>query len=308
MPFHACAFTAVEPFSALLPGSQLQMRPLLSSLSIAAMLTVSVTALPPAQAQAQSAERQRRNQKKAARVHYERGRAHHERNEYEQAIREYLLAYELQPSAGLLFNIAQVYLLSGDREKALEHYRAYLREEPEGEVSELARQRIAAIEGELAAEALEAPPVDEGQTAGQSQDAAQDARAATGPAPQADSARTGSPGRGLRWTGLAVAGVGLVGVGLGVKFGLDARDVQDRIESQPEGTPWTFDDLYAEGQAASRNMWISYGVGGAALIAGGTLYFLGRNSGDSQASGRRQLAIVPVWDRSGSGLVLVGGF
>lgn len=285
------------------------MRPLLSSLSIAAMLAVSVTALPTPPAHAQRAERQRRDQRKAARVHFERGRAHHERHEYEAAIREYQLAYELQPSAGLLFNIAQAYLLSGDREKALENYRAYLREEPEGDVADLARQRIEAIEGELAAEALEEPPVAESQTAGPGQqDTAPDvAPEATGPAPR-DDAGASNPGSALRWTGLAVAGVGLVGVGLGVKFGLDASDVQDRIESQPEGTPWIFDDLYAEGEAASRNMWISYGVGGAALIAGGTLYVLGLNARKSETSGERPLAIVPVWDRFGSGLVLVGGF
>lgn len=279
------------------------MRPLLSRLSIVAMLAVSVTALPAGPAQAQRAERQRRDQRKAARVHYERGRAHHERHEYEQAIREYLLAHELQPSAGLLFNIAQVYLLSGDREKALEYYQAYLREEPEGEVSELARKRIETIEGELAAEAIEEPPVPEPPAEGAGGDAT-DATDATSPATGADS-DAGSPGRGLRLSGLAVAGVGLVGLGLGVKFGLDARDVQDRIERQPEGTPWTFDELYAEGEAASRNMWISYAVGGAALIAGGTLYFLGRSAGNAS---ERQVVIVPVLDRSGSGLVLVGGF
>lgn len=272
------------------------------------MLTVAVTALPAGPAQAQGAERQRRDEKRAARVHYERGRVHHEHHEYDQAVREYLLAYELQPSAGLLFNIAQAYLLAGDRDKALENYQAYLRQEPEGEVSDLARQRIAEIEEAMAAESLEVPPAAPEQPAGQGPDASQGpaaGRAAPGAEPRADSAPAGSPGSGLRWTGLAVAGVGLVGLGLGVKFGLDASDVQDRIESQPEGTPWTFDDLYAEGQAASRNMWISYGVGGAALIAGGTLYFLGLKSG---SSGERPLAIVPVWDRSGSGLVLVGGF
>jgi tetratricopeptide (TPR) repeat protein len=277
------------------------MRPLLSRLSrlsILAMLTVAVPALPSPSAQAQRADRDRRDPKKAARAHYERGRAHHERHEYEQAIREYLLAYELQPSAGLLFNIAQAYLLAGDRDKALENYRAYLREEPEGEVADLARQRIEVIEAELAAEA----PRPEEQPDPPEQEALAPATPAE-PPPESDD--PGNPGLGLRLTGLAVGAVGLVGVGLGVKFGLDASAAQDRIDSQPDGAPWTFDDLYAEGQAASRNMWISYGVGGAALIAGGALYVLGHRAGSAS---ERPLAIVPVWGRSGSGLVLVGGF
>lgn len=275
------------------------MRPLLSRLSIVVMLGVAVPALPALPAHAQRADGQRRDLKKAARVHYERGRAHHERHEYDLAIREYLLAYELQPSAGLLFNIAQAYLLAGDREKALEHYRAYLREEPEGEVADLARQRIEAIEGELAAETP--PPA---EPAEQPEPSPEDDPVAA-PLPPPEPEDTGSPGLGLRLTGIAVGAVGLAGVGLGIKFGLDARAVQDRIDSQPDGTPWDFDDLYAEGQAANRNMWISYGVGGAALIAGGVLYFFGQNAKNTS---EEPLAIVPVWGPSGSGLVLVGGF
>lgn len=282
------------------------MRPLLSRLSILTTLAVSAAMIPAVPAQAQRSGRSQRETKKAARAHYERGRAHHERREYEQAVREYQRAYELHPSPGLLFNIAQAYLLAGERERALEHYRAYLREEPEGKVSELARQRIETIEGELAAESLEAPPIDERPIAeGQPEDDPSFADEEPAAMPPLHPARAGSPGRGLRLAGLGVAGLGLVGVGLGVKFGLDASAAQDRIEGQPAGTPWTFDDVYAEGQAANRNMWISYGVGGAALIAGTAMYFIGRSAGNAA---ERELAIVPVWDRSGSGLVLVGGF
>ena len=294
----------------LVPGRQLLMRSLRSRLSILAMLAALATVLPLESAQAQRSERQRRDATKAARAHYQRGRAHHERHEYQQAVREYLLAHEQEPSPALLFNIAQAYLLSGEREQALAYYRAYLREEPKGDVSDLARNRVEAIEGELAAESLQPQPSGDDR-AGDSDEATEPHAGVGAPPLQADqepspaSDDAGSPGRGLRLTGLVVAGVGLVGLGVGVTFGLDARDVQNRIDSQPEGTPWMFDDLYAEGEVASRNMWISYGVGGAALIAGGALYFLGRSRGNTR---ERQVAIVPVWDRSGSGLVLVGGF
>jgi tetratricopeptide (TPR) repeat protein len=273
------------------------MRHPLPSLAVLAALA---TALPAATAQAQrrSGEQRPRSNEKAARKHYERGRAHHERREYEDALREYQLAYSLEPTPALLFNIAQVYLLSGNREKALQHYHEYVVLEPEGEVSDLARQRIAEIERELgqAPEELETPvdtpPAD--AVPARDQAPAEPARAPAG-----------RPGRGLRVVGLATAGLGLVGVGLGVKFGLDASRIQDDIEGQPAGTPWTFDDLYAEGEAASRNMWISYGVGAAALVTGGVLYYLGRNAGRAE---ERQWAVAPVWGASGSGLVLVGGF
>jgi tetratricopeptide (TPR) repeat protein len=279
------------------------MRHPLPSLAVLAAL---VTALPaaPAEAQRRSGEPRSRSTEKAARKHYERGRLHHERHEYELALREYELAYDLEPTPALLFNIAQVYYLSGNREKALEHYHEYVVLEPEGEVSDLARQRIAEIERELgqAPEDLETPELADAPAEGTGASEGQDqASAADAGAP----ARRGSPGRGLRIAGLATAGLGLVGVGLGVKFGLDASRIQDDIESQPDGTPWMFDDLYADGEAANRNMWISYGVGAAALVAGGALFYLGWNAGQEE---ERQWAIAPVWGASGSGLVLVGGF
>lgn len=275
------------------------------SLPSLAVLAALVTALPaaPAQAQRRSGEQRGRSTEKAARKHYERGRLHHERREYDLALREYQRAYDLEPTPALLFNIAQVYLLSGDREKALEHYHEYVVLEPEGEVSDLARQRIAEIERELgqaSPEELEAPETTD--------EPATDAGTAGGevePGTKADAAPArGSPGRGLRIAGLATAGLGLVGVGLGVKFGLDASGIQDDIESQA-GTPWIYDDLYAEGEAASRNMWISYGVGAAALVTGGVLFYLGRNAG---REAERQWAVAPVLGDAGSGLVLVGGF
>jgi tetratricopeptide (TPR) repeat protein len=281
------------------------MRQSLPSLAVLVALAAAVPAAP-AQAQRRSGEQRGRSTEKAARKHYERGRAHHERREYELALREYERAYDLEPTPALLFNIAQVYLLSGNPEKALEHYHQYVVLEPEGEVSDLARQRIAEIERELgqaAPEGLEAPE-------GAGEAPAKDEPAASPPevierpverAPQAP----GSPGRGMRVAGLATVGLGLVGVGLGVKLGLDASRIQDEIEGQPAGEPWTFDDLYAEGEAASRNMWISYGVGAAAVITGGVLYYLGRSAGRAE---ERRWAIAPVWGTSGSGLVLVGGF
>lgn len=288
------------------------MRHPLPSLAVLAAL---VTALPaaPAEAQRRSGEPRSRSTEKAARKHYERGRVHHERREYELALREYERAYDLEPTPALLFNIAQVYLLSGDREKALEHYHEYVVLEPEGEVSDLARQRIAELERELgqaSPEELETPadtdaPAADGEAAGEA-DGEAAGEAATAPAEvERAPARRGSAGRGLRVAGLATAGLGLVGVGLGVKLGLDASRIQDDLEGQPEGTPWTFDDLYAEGEAASRNMWISYGVGAAALVTGGVLYYLGRSGGRAE---ERRWAAWPVWGDSGSGLVLVGGF
>jgi tetratricopeptide (TPR) repeat protein len=275
------------------------------SLLSLAMLAAFAAVLPTAPAWAQRRpDNQRGDDEMTAREHYERGRAHHERREYNDAVREYLAAYELEPSPGLLFNIAQVYLLSGNRDKALDYYQEYLNQVPSGEVSDLARQRIAEIEREKAAEAEAKAKETEPQAGGGASSNAGNVPPPPSPPPPL-SPRPTNAGRGLRLAGLATAGVGVLGLGLGVKFGLDASDRQQQIEGQPDGAPWTFDDVYAEGEAASRNMWISYGAGAAALVAGGVLFYLGASAASAE---EQSLSIAPMWDRSGAGLVLVGGF
>jgi serine/threonine-protein kinase len=91
--------------------------------------------------------------------------------------------------------------------------------------------------------------------------------------------------------GLAIAGAGLVGVGVGVYFGLKAADTDDEAEricprTQPcddmRGIDLTDD---AQTQALVAN--VLYGVGGAAVIAGAVLYLTA--DGPSPASGARSL-------------------
>ena len=275
-------------------------------------------------AHAQRRERTR-DEDAAAQVHYRKGRAHHERGAYEKAVGEYLIAYELSDSPRLLFNIAQVYLLAGNLQKALVYYESFLSREPEGKVSDLARQRIEEIRRDLPDDAtagttagpedVDGPEDHEGRDAGDARGAqghgdegSPVTEAPGGPALSGQGARPrdagpGRAGSGMRVTGLAVAGLGAVGVAVGVGFGLQARSKQDEIDSQPQGTPWTFDQTYEQGRAANRNMWIAGGAGAAALITGGVLYYMGRSAGRAEA---RRWAIAPMLGPAASGLTLLG--
>ena len=87
-----------------------------------------------------------------------------------------------------------------------------------------------------------------------------------------------SPGRGLRYGGLATMSGGVLALALGVKFGLDsqsfsndAHDVADRTGIWDDDTIGLIDDA----NQAQRNMYISYGVATVALGTGAVLYYLG---------------------------------
>lgn len=85
----------------------------------------------------------------------------------------------------------------------------------------------------------------------------------------------GAGARRLRIAGLAAAGLGAISIGLGVKFGVDAKHDSDAVSMQHG--PWTLADeaTFNAGRAAQRDMYAAYIVGGALVVTGGVLYYLG---------------------------------
>jgi Outer membrane protein beta-barrel domain/Tetratricopeptide repeat len=75
---------------------------------------------------------------------------------YDQAIASYQAAYDLAPRPGVLFNIGRAYHKKGDAKHALEYYRRYLTDEPNGPVASEARTYVADLERTLPA--AEPPP------------------------------------------------------------------------------------------------------------------------------------------------------
>ena len=87
-------------------------------------------------------------QEAQAREHFERGLAFHKVGQYSKARKEYLLAYKLSKAPKLLFNLGQVCRLEGDKSTAKRYYELYLAEEPNSDISHIAREQIAEIEAE----------------------------------------------------------------------------------------------------------------------------------------------------------------
>ena len=270
------------------PGSRAVRSVLVVSLALCEMAP-----LARAQEKASPTEARRRE----ASEHVQRGDAFKESGDHAAAAREYQKAYALVPHPVLIFNLAQVYRLAGERERAIEHYERYLAADPNGRASRQARQFADQLRGELERERTGA--------GGRGADSPPE-QAPAGTTTVTRSAERPSPGRGLRLTGMVSAGVGLVAIGVGVKFGLDARGISDDIEAHTDGE-WPEELLarQADGERAERNMFILTGAGATALVAGGVLYYFGRKArreGEDPA-----VAVTPVTG-GGLGVVFSGEF
>jgi hypothetical protein len=107
-------------------------------------------------------------------------------------------------------------------------------------------------------------------------------------------------GAGLRWAGLATAGIGVVALAVGVVLNLKHESLvnqqnTERFSRSRESDLSTYKTW----------SWASYGVGAAAVLAGGTTWLLGRRSNED---GQRSVALLPALGPHGAGCLLQGGF
>ena len=99
----------------------------------------------------------------AARRAYDEATAAFGLGHYAEAAEKYETAFSLRPDPALLYDAAQAYRLAGNRPRALELYRNYLRLYPDRKNADEARNQVAAltkaIEEGKAGEKAGAPPV-----------------------------------------------------------------------------------------------------------------------------------------------------
>jgi hypothetical protein len=238
-----------------------------------------------------------------ARAHFKQGRAYQEAGAYTQAVAEFEAAYALDPLPELLFNIGQALRLAGRKQDALDRFKQYLEVQPNGRGADEARQHVATLTRELEAEkpAPAADPVP-APAADPVPAPAADPAPAPAPAPAplaAPVARDDQPRPGgtLRLVGIITAGAGLVGIGVGVKFGLDASKTDDDLSGHTG--PWTTEEMEAvkAGESAEKKQIIFTAVGAGLVVTGGVLYYLGYRAG-----------VAPVVSASSAGLVVAGSF
>ena len=76
---------------------------------------------------------------------FKQGQAYFQRGDYDRAIAEYKVAFELSKEPSLVFNIALCHNRANRPEQALESYRKYLELAPNGDVSDEAREEVARL-------------------------------------------------------------------------------------------------------------------------------------------------------------------
>lgn len=81
--------------------------------------------------------------------HHEQATAFYRVEAYEEAIEEWKESYELHPNPSRLFNIGRAYEELGEYQDAVEYYRRYMSDDPDGDAVSEARARSVRLEREL---------------------------------------------------------------------------------------------------------------------------------------------------------------
>ena len=205
-----------------------------------------------------------------AREHYKQGATHFDLGEYDAAIVEFKKAYELSNAPGLLFNIAQAQRLKKDYEQALQSYKRFVRLSPDAPNRPDAEQWIADLEKKIS----EAKQQTQTQTETQTRTGTQ--------TPTEPPKPSGDGGKTERMAGLIVGGTGGALLIAGIAYGLAARSASNDITTLAQ-MGGVFNpaakDTYDSGSSDSTKAILFLSLGGAAVVTGGILYYMGWNDG-----------------------------
>jgi tetratricopeptide (TPR) repeat protein len=270
----------------------------LSRLVAGALIVLAVGAVQPALAN--KTPEQVAADKKAAKERYEAGKRAYNLGEFDTAIKEWTEGYKIGGDAIFLYNLGQAYRQKGEVKEAIRFYKSYLRESPNATNRAQVEQIIADLEKKPVQP--ETRPATRPVTPPETQPATRpvtppETQPATRPVtppttrpvtpPETQPATQpvvppvsggGSPGKALKIAGLAAGGAGVALVVTGVIFGLQASSLESELnDARANHEPWSQDlaDKDSKGHTASTISLVTLSVGAAAVIAGGTLFYLG---------------------------------
>ncbi len=221
------------------------------------------------------------------------GRRLYDVREWDKAIAKFKEAYTLRPDAPSLFNLAQSYRLKGDCANAAGFYKTYRRNFPSEKNIEKVDKFIIEMEECAKTQAASAPPVTEPVTPPVVEPPPTEPVVVT--QPELPPPPPPASDRGwMKWTGIAMAGVGVVGIGLGVKFGLDGGAAKDDLARVCAMSCTSAEALAIEddGKAANTKAYIFTSVGGALLVGGVVMFVVSRMGGGGESE--TPVAIVPT--------------
>jgi hypothetical protein len=228
--------------------------------------------------------------------------------DHQGAIDLYLEAYKLAPLHTLLSNVGTEYQKAGKPFDALRYFCMYLEKDPAGVNVTYATAKAKALQIELGNKDVtdqdvckpKAPAKPTGTTTATTT-TTEVKETAPAPTPKAK-----DPGRTMKLAGIGVGVAGVAMAGLGVYFGIQAQAATDLVNDHKQGDPWPDDIVEREARGQrDENLQIAFLVaGGAAVVAGGALYYVGY----SKKPAERAVAVVPTATHSSAGIALTGRF
>ena len=230
------------------------------------------------------------------------------------AIELYLQAYALIPQPLLLSNIGSEYQQeSGKQVEALKYFCKYLEADPTGSNASYATAQAKWLQQQLGhkvddkdvchpvMEATPPPPPPPDNTGS--------AAAVTGTTDLGSAAPPAheSGGHGMEYAGLGIAGAGAVGLGVGIYFGVQAKNISDSITNHKITDPWpaNIKQMEADGKSDQTKQ-IAFTIGGGAVLAAGAIvYFIGRSHASSSGE---HVSVAPVVTPNSVGFALGGSY
>jgi tetratricopeptide (TPR) repeat protein len=211
---------------------------------------------------------------------FEKGQASYQSGKYQDAIAQFKEAYALVHDPVYLFNIAQSYRKVADCTSADEYYRRYLQEAPNAENKQKVKQWLEelrpCVEERQHDQEAARKSQEEAERLRRERELAQQQGAVVGP-----TETRVDRGLPLRIGGIALAGVGAVGLGIGVGYGIKGSNIRADIDEQcSRGCQWDDPAIQArheDGNTANTRAAIGYIGGGIAVLGGVALYMLGRS-------------------------------
>ena len=181
-----------------------------------------------------------------------------------------------------IYNQGRCFEQNGKASEALTRFREYLRKSPNLGAEE--RAQVQAHITEMEEQTRPAPTP----------------AAAPPPAAPAPVAPATDTGRQLRIAAIATASVGVALVAAGVYFGARTHALSDEVTADAKKGLFS-QSKYDEGQRDQLLQWVGYGIGAAALVSGGLLYFLGSRRADGEAA---TVTAMPTLGPGGAGASL----
>lgn len=272
------------------------------SRAIATMLA-SVLLVAPALAQPKVSDKDKRT----ANALVKRAIAKSQAKQHLEAIELYQQAYAVVPLPTLLSNIGTEYQQARKPIEALKYFCMYLEEDPTGPLRTYATAQAKELQldlgrGELSdAEVCQPGPASDGA----SELPGDGSLTGTADLDTAPATTDDAPGRGLRIAGLVAGITGVGALGVGLYYGIEAKQISDTITNYRDpNMPWPDDirRLEDRGQTYEDRQIVALIAGGALVVSGGVLYLLGRSRSPEQVT------VVPTASEGGGSVTVFGRF